>query len=109
VGFDLRGGALSPWNLVQGNSYELSIPDTVAVDQAYFDRLAVKGVGASAEIRGQRVQVGAISKGIRSFTTTPYVFAPLDRARAYTGTPPGKATYLPASLPASILKVYEVA
>jgi putative ABC transport system permease protein len=102
VGFDMRAGALSPWNLVQGNSYELSIPNSIVVDQAYFDRLAVKEIGVSAEIRGQRVQVGAISKGIRSFTTTPYVFAPLDRARVYTGTPPHKATYFLARIPPGI-------
>jgi putative ABC transport system permease protein len=39
------------------------------------------------------VEVRAVTKGIRSFTTTPYVFAALDRARAYTGVSPSKATY----------------
>ena len=32
--------------------------------------------------------------GIRSFTTTPYVFTQLERARGYTGTPHSKVTYL---------------
>jgi putative ABC transport system permease protein len=40
------------------------------------------------------VQVAAVTNGIRSFTTTPFVFMDVDRARAYTGVPPGKATYL---------------
>src|SRR5204863_7964950 len=31
--------------------------------------------------------------GIRSFTTTPYVFMDVDRARAHTGVPSNKATY----------------
>ena len=79
--------------LVDGSIDDLSVPNTVAVDQSYFDRLGVDGVGAIAEIRGQKVQVAAVSRGIRSFTTTPYVFTPLDRARAYTGTAPNKATY----------------
>ena len=35
-----------------------------------------------------------LTKGIRSFTTTPYVFAPIDRARAYTGMAPNKDTYI---------------
>ena len=35
----------------------------------------------------------AVTKGIRAFTTTPYVFTSLDQARAYVGTPPNKATY----------------
>src|SRR5262249_11674975 len=33
-------------------------------------------------------------KGIRSFTTTPYVFTDLDRGHAYTGIPANKASYL---------------
>jgi len=93
LGSDMRTGALPPWNLVQGSLDSLSVPGAVAVDQAYLDRLSVKGIGGSAEIRGQKVQVGAVSKGIRSFTTTPYVFAPLERARAYTGIAPNKASY----------------
>ena len=32
------------------------------------------GLGATAEIRDQKVEVRAVTKGIRSFTTTPYVF-----------------------------------
>jgi putative ABC transport system permease protein len=93
LGSDLRTGALPPWNLVQGSLDGLSVPGAVAIDQAYLDRLSVKGIGGSAEIRGQKVQVGAVSKGIRSFTTTPFVFAPLERARAYTGIAPNKASY----------------
>jgi putative ABC transport system permease protein len=34
-----------------------------------------------------------VTSGIRSFTTTPYVFTTLDRGRAYIGTSPNKATY----------------
>src|SRR3984893_1998865 len=34
-----------------------------------------------------------VTKGIRAFTTTPYVFTSLDQARAYVGIPPNKATY----------------
>ena len=93
VGSDLRSGGLPPWNLVAGSAEALSIPNAIAVDQSYFDRLAIKGMGANAEIRGQKVEVMAVTKGIRSFTTTPYVFTPLDRARAYTGIAPSKAAY----------------
>src|SRR6266480_1111039 len=35
----------------------------------------------------------AVTRGIRSFTTTPYAFTGLDRARAYTGISPNKASY----------------
>jgi putative ABC transport system permease protein len=94
VGSDVRGPGLHPWNVIAGSSEALSAPSTVAVDQTYFDRLGVKGVGATAEIRGQKVEVVAVTKGIRSFTTTPYVFTSLDRARSYTGTSAAKATFL---------------
>ena len=58
------------------------------------DRLGVSGIGATAEIRQQPVQVVAVTNGIRSFTTTPFVFMDVDRARAHTGVPSGKATFL---------------
>jgi putative ABC transport system permease protein len=38
--------------------------------------------------------VAAVTSGIRSFTTTPFVFMDVDRARAHTGIPPSKTTYL---------------
>ncbi len=93
VGSDLRAGGLLPWNLVGGSLDALAIPGAVAVDRSYFNRLGISGIGASAEIRGQKVEVRAVTKGIRSFTTTPYVFTTLDRGRAYTGIPANKATY----------------
>jgi putative ABC transport system permease protein len=37
--------------------------------------------------------VTAVTKGIRSFTTTPFAFTGLDRARSYTGISPDKASY----------------
>lgn len=94
IGSDLRAGGLRPWNIVAGSVEALSIPDSVAIDRSYFGRLGSKGLGDAAEIRGRRAEVRAVTSGIRSFTTTPYVFAPLERARAYTGTPASKVTYL---------------
>jgi putative ABC transport system permease protein len=93
VGSDLREGGLLPWNVVEGSVEALAIPGAVAVDRSYFDRLGVDGIGANAEIRGQKVEVRAVTNGIRSFTTTPYVFTTLDRARAFTGIAVNKATY----------------
>jgi putative ABC transport system permease protein len=94
VGSDLRAGGLLPWNLVEGSLEALAIPGAVAVDRSYFNRLGISGIGSTAEIREQKVEVRAVTKGIRSFTTTPYVFTTADRARAYTGVSPSKITYL---------------
>jgi putative ABC transport system permease protein len=94
VGSDLRAGGLLPWNLVEGSLEALAIPGAVAVDRSYFKRLGISGIGSTAEIREQKVEVRAVTKGIRSFTTTPYVFTTADRARSYTGVSPSKITFL---------------
>jgi putative ABC transport system permease protein len=94
IGSDLRYGGLEPWNLVEGRIEALSRPKAVAVDRTYFDRLGVSGIGSTAEIREQPIRVAAVTNGIRSFTTTPFVFLDVNRARTYTGVPSGKASYL---------------
>ncbi|CAL74908.1 putative ABC transporter, permease protein [Bradyrhizobium sp. ORS 278] len=94
VGSELRGLGLHPWNVVEGRLDDLSVPGAVAIDQTYFERLGISGVEQAAELRDRKVQVMAVSKGIRSFTTTPYVFTDVERARSFTGTPASKASYL---------------
>src|SRR4029077_11522897 len=98
VGSDLRAGGLQPWGVVEGELESLSVPNAVAVDRSYFDRLGVSGVGSRAEIRGMTVQVAAVTDGIRSFTTTPFVFMDVERARTHIGVPPNKATYFLVSV-----------
>jgi len=93
VASDLRARGLHPWNLVGGSLEALSIPGAVAIDRSYFERLGSKGLGDTSEIRDQRVEVTAVTNGIRSFATTPYVFTALDRGRAYVGAASNKATY----------------
>src|SRR5215471_18193367 len=90
IGSDLNAGALVPWNLVDGNLDALRATNAVAVDRTYFGDLGVSGISSTAEIRSQPAKVVAVTEGIRSFTTTPYVFADLGRARAYVGLPPTK-------------------
>lgn len=94
VGTDLRDGGPQPWNVVEGNVQALAERGAVAVDRSYFERLGASGIGSTAEIRGRRVRVAAITDGIRSFTTTPYVFVDLKNARTYTGTPIDRASSL---------------
>ena len=94
IGSPMKGLGLQPWNVVEGNLESLAIPGAVVVDKSYFDRLGVTGLGAVAQVHDTKVQVRAISDGIRSFTTTPYVFATLDRAKSFIGLPPNKSTYV---------------
>ena len=93
VGSDTRDEGLRPWNLIAGSLESLAVPGAVAIDRSYFDRLETSRIGERAEIGDQRVQVAAITSGIRSFTTTPYVFTSLDRARSFTGTAANKGSY----------------
>ena len=72
---------------MEGTVQSLTVPGMVAVDRSYYGRLGVAGLGATAQIRGLPVTVGAITDGIRSFTTTPYVFADLTDAHSYIGLP----------------------
>ena len=95
VGSDLRDTGLRPWNVVAGSVESLSVPHAVAVDETYFDRLGITGLGATAEIRDQKVEVTAVTKGIRSFTTTPYVFTTIDRARSLYRSGPEQGHVFP--------------
>jgi putative ABC transport system permease protein len=94
IGSNLRAGGLRPWNVVAGSVEALEIPGAVAIDRSYLQPLGVSGLGATAEVRDQKVEVRALTRGIRSFTTTPYLFAPLERARSYTGMASNKDTYV---------------
>jgi putative ABC transport system permease protein len=93
IGSNSSAAGLHPWNFIEGNLDALSNPHAVAIDQTYFDRLGVTRIGDSTEIRDQKAQVVAITNGIRSFTTTPYVFTSLDHAQSYMGTTQNKVSY----------------
>ncbi len=93
IGSDKNPLGLHPWNFVQGDLAALSAPGAVAIDRTYFGRLGVSGIGDGTEIREQKVHVAAITNGIRSFTTTPYVFTTIDRAQHLVATPPNKVSY----------------
>jgi putative ABC transport system permease protein len=98
VGTDAGEGALKPWDLVEGRIADIEAPDAVAVDRTYLDNLGVRRVGDTALIGTTRVRVAAMTSGIRSFTTAPYVFTTLDRARTILGMPREQATFLLVSL-----------
>jgi putative ABC transport system permease protein len=94
IGSDIRSKGLLPWNLVEGRLEALSTPNAIAVDRSYLGQLGISGLGATAEIRRQRVRVAAVTSGIRSFATTPYVFMDLNQARSHMGVSVNEATYI---------------
>ncbi len=93
VGTDPADGGLAPWNLVAGGLESLNLPNAVAVDRTYFKNLGVEGINSTAEVKGSRVRITALTHGIRSFTTTPYIFTTLNRARQIVGVPHDAATF----------------
>ena len=82
-----------PWNIQQGSRAALETPDSVAIDGSYFKDLGVSKIGDHAEINGASVELVAITKRIRSFTTLPFVFTSIDEARRLSGTEQNQATY----------------
>ena len=93
VGTDAADGGLVPWNFVEGDVDALNLPHAVAVDRTYFSDLGISGLNSTAEIRNSRVRVTALTHGIRSFTTTPYIFMTLNRARQILRMPSSAATF----------------
>lgn len=94
VGFDTASGLGRPWNVTAGDERLLRLDDTVAMDELYLDKLGVAGLGERVEINDHRARVVALSNGIRSFTTSPYVFCSYRNARRYTKFTDGQCTYL---------------
>jgi putative ABC transport system permease protein len=93
VGFDTATNKSLPWDVIEGSTTDLNKPNAVAVDSTYFGELAVGRIGDSAEINDTRVTVGAITRGIRSFTTLPFIFTALPLARTLAFATPDQGSY----------------
>jgi putative ABC transport system permease protein len=86
VGVDTTPGhrpLLAPWNVVDGDVRRLAEPGAIVVDRTEVPKLKFDRVGHTTEIGGARAEVVALTRGIRSFTTSPIVFADLRTARSY--------------------------
>jgi len=85
VGINVDDSLERPWNLVEGRVEDLKSPDAVILDELYKQKLGVTQVGEVFEIGGYRARVVGFTRGIRSFTTSPYVFTSFKNAQNYTG------------------------
>ncbi len=86
IGTDEGDGVLEPWNIVEAKANLMS-PDGVTVDRTYEKALQISGRGPEARGCRQPRQGQALTDGIRSFTTSPYVFVSLNKARALLDMP----------------------
>jgi putative ABC transport system permease protein len=84
VGFNPYSGIGGPWNVVEGDMEDLKTSDAVMVDEVYKKKLGVTRIGETFEISGRRARVVGFTRGIRAFTTTPYVFTSFKNAQGYT-------------------------
>jgi putative ABC transport system permease protein len=73
-----------PWNIAAGSVADLNAPDAVLVDDLYWKKLAITHVGEVFEINGYRARVVGTTHGIRSFTTSPYVFTSFKNAQDFS-------------------------
>jgi putative ABC transport system permease protein len=85
VGINVDDSLERPWNLIEGRVDDLKSPDAVILDELYKEKLGVTRVGEVFEIGGYRARVVGFTRGIRSFTTSPYVFTSFKNAQDFTG------------------------
>lgn len=84
VGINVDDPIERPWNLVEGRVEDLKFPDAVILDELYKQKLGVSRLGEVFEIGGYRARVVGFTRGIRSFTTSPYVFTTFKNAQDFT-------------------------
>ena len=98
VGTDPEDQGLAAWNLIEGAVTDIYKPNGVIADKAYLADLQLKAIGDSGEINGQKVVLVGVTDHIRSFTTLPYVFTSLNRARSLMHAAPNQSGYVAVKL-----------
>ncbi|MBI1848187.1 MAG: ABC transporter permease [Candidatus Rokubacteria bacterium] len=81
IGFNPHTGVGGPWQLVEGSVQALKAGHGLIVDESAFPKLGALRVGDLVEVDETRLRVVGISRGVRGFTTAPYVFTSLRTAR----------------------------
>ena len=84
IGFHPGSGLGEPWNIVEGNVLDVKLEDGVIVDELYKEKLGVSKIGDRVEIGDHRARVVGFTHGIRSFTTSPFVYTSFKNALNYT-------------------------
>lgn len=69
------------WIMAKGDPQAVRSPDSILVDVCDLERLGNPHIGDIREINGKRARIVGMTRGIVGFTTNPYVFTTLDRAR----------------------------
>jgi putative ABC transport system permease protein len=80
--------------VVAGDVEDLKKPDAVMIDEIYKQKLGATRIGEVFEINGRRARIVGFTRGIRAFTTTPYVFTSFKNAQGYTQLPEDKTYFV---------------
>jgi putative ABC transport system permease protein len=97
VGLERNAELLAPWDVVAGSTGRLHDPDAVVIDRSELPKLGIPleaGLGARGEITSVRHEIVALTNGIRSFTTSPFVWTSYESAHAYTNQAADRTTYV---------------
>jgi putative ABC transport system permease protein len=84
IGFHPGSGMGEPWNVVEGDSLDVKLEDGVIVDDLYKQKLGIQSIGDRVEIGDHRARVVGFTHGIRSFTTSPFVYTSFKNSLNYT-------------------------
>jgi putative ABC transport system permease protein len=98
VGFDPQTGLGGPWNVVAGDTERLRFSGTIMVDERYQEKLGIDHLGQIVEISDRRAQVVGLTRNIRSFTQSPYVFTSFQTALDYARIRHDQTKYVLARL-----------
>ena len=97
VGLEHDARLLAPWRVVEGDARRLHESNAIVVDRSELPKLGMTrdgALGARGEITNVRRQIVGMTDGIRSFTTSPFVWTDYETSHAYTNQPADRLTYV---------------
>lgn len=103
VGYDATQRVGGPWAMDFGTPEDLKDTGFVSVDTVSNRKLRDATTGTVGEINGIRVEVCAVTSGIRSFQGNPIVFTNMETARAIGRLGSDEIHYVVAGLASGVL------
>jgi len=95
IALEERGRLAAPLEISAGSVEALHNQDAVIIDESERAKLGNPKLGDTVEIMERKAKVVGFTRGMRSFTTTPYVFTSLRRGERYgwltSGEHPGRS------------------
>ena len=84
VAFNQESELAAPLRMTEGSIDSLHNQDTIIIDNGERIKLGGVNIGDTVEVVDRRAKVVGFTQGMRSFTTTPYIFTSLRRGDKYS-------------------------